>query len=108
MYCDILNKSLNILRIQHSEDPILLLKTAIQKSSPLLKIVSTKRGSKSIQTPVPINEHKRNRIAIKWIINAADKRKGSLESRIAEEINAVIDGTSSVLLSKSFSFSLPF
>lgn len=62
--------------------------------------MSSKRGSRSIQTPFPVSEHKRNRIAIKWIIAAADKRKGSLEDRIASEISAVLDGSSTVLVSK--------
>jgi len=98
-YRDTFNQTLNLLRVKHNCDPCQILSQSVAIAAPLLKVMSTKRGSKTIHTPYPVSEQKRNRVAIRWIINAADKRKGSLETRLADEINAVIDGTSSVLMS---------
>jgi len=60
-------------------------------------------GGAALQIPVPLSQRQRRRASIEWIIGAASKKKnlGSGKSnfaqRIAQELIAVVQGTSSIL-----------
>ncbi|KAG5517993.1 hypothetical protein PMAC_000448 [Pneumocystis sp. 'macacae'] len=82
-------------------NPHFIFSKAIEKASPLIKLVSAKRGSKSIKIPIPLNKHQQHRKAIVWIIEASNKRHNrSFSERLAQELIAVVDGTSSVFQKK--------
>ena len=56
-------------------------------------------GGISLQIPVPLNIRQRRRRAIKWILEACDRRKGGTSGfakRFAEEIVAIAEGRSGV------------
>jgi len=84
-------------------NPILYLTLAIDSVSPLMRIRSQRGaagGGVALQIPVPLGQRQRRRAAIEWIITAASKRrnvgsgKNSLAQRIAQELIAVVQGTS--------------
>ncbi|TPX43915.1 hypothetical protein SeMB42_g04524 [Synchytrium endobioticum] len=75
---------------------------AVDMAAPLVKMVSTKRGSRTIHSPRPISDHVRHRIAILWIVEAAASRgKGKpFAERFGNEVLAVLNGESSALQKK--------
>ncbi|ESZ94665.1 hypothetical protein SBOR_4916 [Sclerotinia borealis F-4128] len=84
-------------------NPVLYLTTAIDSIAPLLRIRSQKGaagGGASLQIPVPLGIRQRRRQAIKWIIDAASKKKsrssgrGMFAQRVAEEVISVVEGKS--------------
>ncbi|KAF2400746.1 ribosomal protein S7 [Trichodelitschia bisporula] len=86
-------------------NPVLYLTLAIDSAAPLMRIVQLRGaagGGVSLPVPKPLNLRQRRRAAIRWIIDAAAKRrnhgsgKGMLAKRIAEEMIAVVEGRSSV------------
>ena len=82
-------------------DPLSALKEAIEKVSPLVKLIQRKQGSKNVPVPIPLNEKGRRRRAIQWMLESADKRSDrSFAARFAQEIAAVLDGTSSAFQKK--------
>ncbi|KTW28339.1 mitochondrial 37S ribosomal protein RSM7 [Pneumocystis jirovecii RU7] len=82
-------------------NPHFIFSKAIEKASPLIKLISTKKGSKSIKIPVPLNEYQQHRKAIIWILEASNKRHNrNFSERLAHELIAVVDGTSSVFQRK--------
>ncbi|CCJ28643.1 unnamed protein product [Pneumocystis jirovecii] len=82
-------------------NPHFIFSKAIEKTSPLIKLISTKKGSKSIKIPVPLNEYQQHRKAIIWILEASNKRHNrNFSERLAQELIAVVDGTSSVFQRK--------
>ncbi|KAG4305048.1 hypothetical protein PORY_001723 [Pneumocystis oryctolagi] len=82
-------------------DPYFIFSKAIEKTSPLVKLISSKKGTKSIKIPIPLNQYQRHRKAIIWILEASDKRNSkSFSERLAEELIAITDGTSPVLQKK--------
>ncbi|KAJ3106161.1 hypothetical protein HDU97_006978 [Phlyctochytrium planicorne] len=85
------------------QDPRAVLGEAMEKVQPLIKVVGTKRGSKSVQVPKPLNEKQRRRIAILWIIQEASKRhkRNSMGQRVGMELIAVLEGDSATLTKKS-------
>ena len=51
----------------------------------------------SLQIPVPLHERQRRRLAIRWIIDASDKRRDSkFAQRVAQELVSVAEGRSGV------------
>ncbi|KAG0741909.1 hypothetical protein G6F57_001521 [Rhizopus arrhizus] len=88
-------------KVGEEKDPYTALREAIEVASPLLKISSTKKGSKVVHVPTPLRERQRRRRAIVWMIEAASKRgEKTFEERFAAEVFDVNEGTSSVLQKK--------
>jgi ribosomal protein S7 len=81
-------------------NPIMYLAVLVDSVAPLLKIRQQRGiagGGASVQIPVPLAVRQRRRTAIKWIIDASDKRRDSnLGTRIAQELVAVAEGRSGV------------
>ncbi|EPS43397.1 hypothetical protein H072_2619 [Dactylellina haptotyla CBS 200.50] len=79
-------------------DPVAYLQTAIDSVAPLFKMKSTRgSGGSTVQIPAPLNVKVRRRRAMEWMMAAADgkKRMKPLAERFAEEVEAVVLGTSS-------------
>jgi small subunit ribosomal protein S7 len=88
-------------KIGAEEDPYTVLQEAIETASPLLKLSSTKKGSKVVHVPTALRDRQRRRRAIVWMLDAAKKRgESSFEERFAAEIFDVTQGTSTVLQKK--------
>jgi small subunit ribosomal protein S7 len=85
-------------------NPILYLTLAIDSVAPLMRIRSQRgaAGGVALQIPVPLGQRQRRRAAVQWILAAAVKRrnmgsgKNSLAQRFAQELIAVVQGTSGV------------
>ncbi|KAL5339052.1 ribosomal protein S7 domain-containing protein [Aspergillus crustosus] len=81
-------------------NPIAYLALVIDSVAPLIKIKQLKGvagGGASLQVPYPLPERERRRSAIKWIIDASDKRKDSqFAVRVASELVAVAEGRSGI------------
>lgn len=82
-------------------DPYSVLLEAIETASPLLKLSSTKKGSKVVHVPTALRDRQRRRRAIVWMLDASKKRgEKSFEERFAAEVYDVSQGTSPVLQKK--------
>ncbi|KAL1998194.1 hypothetical protein VTN02DRAFT_6678 [Thermoascus thermophilus] len=81
-------------------NPVLYLTLIVDSVAPLIKIRQQKGiagGGAAVQIPVPLALRQRRRTAIRWIIDASDKRRDSkLAQRVAHELVAVAEGRSSV------------
>ncbi|KAJ6259345.1 37S ribosomal protein S7 [Drechslerella dactyloides] len=83
---------------QLPSDPVAYIQTAIDSVAPLFKMRSTRgSGGSTVQIPSPLPVKARRRKAMEWMLSAADgkKRLKSLPERFAEEVEAVVLGTSS-------------
>ncbi|KAF3936107.1 hypothetical protein ABW20_dc0109984 [Dactylellina cionopaga] len=79
-------------------DPVAYLQTAIDSVAPLFKMKSTRgSGGSTLQIPTPLSVKVRRRKAMEWMMAASDgkKRMKTLPERFAEEVEAVVLGTSS-------------
>lgn len=81
-------------------NPVLYLTLIVDSVAPLIKIRQQKGiagGGAALQIPVPLALRQRRRTAIKWIIDASDKRRDTkFAQRVANELVAVAEGRSSV------------
>ncbi|KAG5436845.1 hypothetical protein PCANB_001667 [Pneumocystis canis] len=96
-----LEDTLIYIKQKTNKNPYSIFSEAIEAVSPLMKLLSTKKGSKSIKIPVPLNEHQRRRKAIIWILEASTKRHNRFFSeRLAQELIAITNKTSPVFQRK--------
>ncbi|KAI8919035.1 ribosomal protein S7 domain-containing protein [Powellomyces hirtus] len=95
--------ALQHIQRETGQDPHKVLQSAVTKVSPLVKIVTTKRGAKGIQTPTPLNERQRRRFGILWIVEAASgsKQGTSFGQRIGMEVLAILEDKSAALLKRT-------
>ncbi|OMJ23929.1 37S ribosomal protein S7, mitochondrial [Smittium culicis] len=94
-------EAMSEIRKATNSNPYQILTEAIEMVSPLMTTVSSKKGSKVVMVPKPLNVRQRRRKAILWIL-AESKKRGSrtFSGRLSAEILAVINGTSSSLTKK--------
>ncbi|KAI7896713.1 30S ribosomal protein S7p/S5e [Mucor mucedo] len=88
-------------KIGEETTPYSVLLEAIESASPLLKLSSTKKGSKVVHVPTALRDRQRRRRAIVWMLDASKKRgEKSFEERFAAEVFDVSQGISPVLQKK--------
>lgn len=84
--------------------PTLYLTVIIDSIAPLLKIRQRRGilgGGASLPIPVPLSERNRRRIAIKWVLDAAERRKEvSCGERVAKVLVDAIEGRSQAVWDK--------
>lgn len=81
--------------------PLEIVRQAVLLAAPAVRSMSHTHGGKIVSRPVALSEKQRTRYAVKWILKASENRSGqTLEERLAREIIATIQGTSSVLAEK--------
>ncbi|KAI0289962.1 ribosomal protein S7 domain-containing protein [Russula brevipes] len=81
--------------------PLDIVRQAVLLAAPAVRNMSHTNGGKIISRPIALSEKQRTRYALKWILKASGNRPGqTLEERLAREIIAIIQGTSSVLAEK--------
>ncbi|KAL2797133.1 ribosomal protein S7 domain-containing protein [Aspergillus keveii] len=81
-------------------NPVKYLTLIIDSVAPIIKNKPMKGftgGGASVPIPVPLAERQRRRAAIKWILDASDKRRDTkFAQRVANELVAVAEGRSGV------------
>lgn len=93
----ILSRALYIVYLKTRKDPMEVLTETLDKLGPLMSTKVEKTGAAKNRTvPYPLNQRQRNRYAITWILEGAEKKKSSDYSvRLAEEILSAFEGKSS-------------
>ncbi|QLL31508.1 hypothetical protein HG536_0B03710 [Torulaspora globosa] len=93
----ILSRALYLVFCHLRQDPVQILKKALDDLAPLMMVRTFNTGvAKAAVIPVPLNQRQRNRIAWKWIVEGASKRASSdFSVRLGEELIAVFKGNSS-------------
>ncbi|KAA1478322.1 ribosomal protein S7 [Dentipellis sp. KUC8613] len=81
--------------------PLPILREAVRAAAPAVRSISHKHGGKTVVRPVALKEKQRVRFAVDWILKASKSKSGqTVEERMAREVIAVLQGSSSVLDAK--------
>jgi small subunit ribosomal protein S7 len=70
-------KTLDILKAKTKEDPLLVLRQAIDNARPSMEVRSRRVGGAAYQIPIPVRSDRRESLAIRWLIQAARNRPNS-------------------------------
>jgi len=84
----IVYNSLDIIKNKTKiKDPLEIFNKALENVSPLLEIKSKRVGGANYQVPYEVKGDRRRALAMRWIIQAASKKKGeAMPKKLAQEI----------------------
>lgn len=83
-------KSLFFVKLKEGQNPITIFLKALNFSKPSVEVRSVRRGGATYQIPVPLREKRAISLSIKWILQAARKKKGVLSLNLA---NALVEAS---------------
>ena len=81
-------------------DPIDLLLGAMENIRPKLEVKSRRVGGTTYQVPLEIPFERQQSLAFRWLISAAQSRKGTMREALATEIIDAYNNTGSVVKKK--------
>ena len=69
------------------EEPVVVFEKALENAAPILEVKSRRVGGANYQVPTEVRPERRFVLAVRWIIDAARKRKGKpMADKLADEI----------------------
>ena len=79
--------ALEIVERRVGQDPLTVLKRAIDNIRPSVEVRSRRVGGSSYQVPVEVRPKRANSLAIRWLVNFSRRRKeNTMVERLANEI----------------------
>ena len=80
-------EALELVEKRAGQDPITVLKKAIDNIRPSVEVRSRRVGGSSYQVPVEVRPRRANTLAVRWLVDFARKRREpSMSERLANEI----------------------
>ena len=90
--------ALEIVERRVGQDPLTVLKRAVDNIRPQVEVRSRRVGGSSYQVPVEVRPRRANSLAIRWLVNFARKRKeNAMAERLANEILDASNNTGSAV-----------
>lgn len=97
----IVYKALDIIKEKTKKDPLEVFEKAIQNASPLLEVKSKRIGGATYQVPREVRGDRRFTLAARWIIAAAQAKKGKpMREKLAEELLAAANNEGAAVKKK--------
>ena len=80
--------AMNLLKDRTKDDPVKILKRAVDNVKPILEVKSRRVGGATYQVPVEVNPSRRQSLAIRWLIQYSSERGGekTMREKLAGEI----------------------
>ena len=79
--------SMEIIKDKTKEDPVAVLKKAVENTKPLVEVKSRRVGGATYQVPVEIRPERRLSLAIRWIVGYARERgEKTMTDRLSAEL----------------------
>ena len=79
--------ALELVERRSGQDPIQVLKKAIDNVRPSVEVRSRRVGGSSYQVPVEVRPRRANTLAVRWLVDFARKRReNTMTERLANEI----------------------
>lgn len=83
----------DIIKEKTNRNPLEVYEAAIKNVSPVLEIRSKRVGGANYQVPIPVRAERRLSLALRWVIGAAQSKKGRpIAARLADELIAASQG----------------
>ncbi len=83
----------DIIKNKTGKDAIEIFEVAIKNASPVVEVRSKRIGGSNYQIPVEVRETRRFLLASRWIISAANGKKGKpMSEKLAEELMLAANG----------------
>jgi small subunit ribosomal protein S7 len=79
--------SMEIIKEKAKEDPVSILKKAVDNTKPVLEVKSRRVGGATYQVPVEVRPERRLALSLRWMITFA---RGRSEKRMVDRLSAEI------------------
>jgi small subunit ribosomal protein S7 len=90
---DILYGALEIVINKTQQEPIEVLRRALQNASPAVEVRSRRVGGSTYQVPMEVRPDRRAALGIRWLIRfATERRDRSMHEKLAAELIAASNG----------------
>ena len=77
----------DLIKEQTKKDPLNVFRLAIQNVSPVLEVKPKRVGGATYQVPMEVKGNRRLSLAMKWMINSANDKKGkAMKFKLADEL----------------------
>ncbi len=75
-----------------SVDPLDTLHKALENAKPRLEVKSRRVGGATYQVPIEVPQERQVSLAMRWLVNFAKKRRGTMTASLAAEIKDAASG----------------
>ena len=83
------------------ESPVDVFKKVLDQVAPVVEVSSRRIGGATYQVPVEVRAKRRTALAMRWLVEAARKRKEkSMPARLAAELKEAMDGKGAAVKKK--------
>ena len=83
------------------ESPVDVFKKVLDQVAPVVEVRSRRIGGATYQVPVEVRAKRRTALAMRWLVEAARKRKEkSMPARLAAELREAMDGKGAAVYKK--------
>ena len=82
--------ALNLIKEKQKQDPMLIFHQAVENVKPHMEVRSRRVGGAAYQVPMPVKGDRRESLAIRWLVQAAQKRSSAEYHTFAEKLAAEI------------------
>ena len=83
------------------ESPVDVFKKVLDQVAPVVEVRSRRVGGATYQVPVEVRAKRRTALAMRWLVEAARKRKEkSMPARLAAELKEAMDGKGAAVKKK--------
>ncbi len=98
---EIIYGAFDIIKEKTGKEPHEVFETAVRNVSPVLEVKARRVGGATYQVPVEVSTHRKNILAIRWIINFARSRsEKTMAQRLAAELMEAAGGTGNSIKKK--------
>jgi len=80
--------ALDLIKQKENQEPMLVFHQAIENIKPHMEVRSRRVGGAAYQVPMPVKGDRRESLAIRWLIQAAQKRSSAEYHTFAEKLAA--------------------
>jgi small subunit ribosomal protein S7 len=93
--------SLELIERRANQDPVNVLKRAIDNLRPSVEVRSRRVGGSSYQVPIEVSARRSNTLAIRWLVSFARRRREpTMSARLANEILDASNNTGAAMKRK--------
>jgi small subunit ribosomal protein S7 len=84
---DVVYSALEVVQEKTKQEPMVIFEEALRNAGPLMEVRSRRIGGANYQVPREVREERKQFLAMKWIIEAAQNKKGKpMAQKLSEEL----------------------
>jgi len=91
----------DLIKTKGNENPLKIFEQAMDVLRPTIEVRSRRVGGANYQIPMPVPAYRQDALAFRWLITAAQSRKGkSMEEKIGYELLDILEGVGAAMKKK--------